>query len=223
MAPLIATAGLNILLFLGTVRQPRNADRVLKFVKPLLEERNITLTILGITTMVALNNNSFIINFNKNLFKPVSTSREIILDLVWTSREIFFLSVLTSTEIISDQYWLLIDPLELKLDRVVKPIQYYNRSAESPPQSLLDLQAKIKAADGFVVVTAEYHGSIAPGLLNVMNQFPPNSYAFRPSAIVSYSKGMYKCIWSSFHWRSACLLTSEVTAFILKKTSKLYA
>ncbi len=46
MAPLIA-AGLNIILFLGTVRQPRNADRVLKFVKPLLEERNITLTIFG--------------------------------------------------------------------------------------------------------------------------------------------------------------------------------
>ena len=39
-------------------------------------------------------------------------------------------------------------------------------------------------------MTAEYHGQIAPGLLALMNQFPPNAYVFRPAAIVSYSKGM---------------------------------
>jgi len=91
--------------------------------------------------------------------------------------------------------------LELHLDRVIKPIQYYNKS-ETPPQSLLDLQAQIKNADAFVVVTAEYHGSIAPGLLNLMNQFPPNSYAFRPSVIFSYSKGKFGGIRAAMQLRS---------------------
>ncbi|OWA54898.1 hypothetical protein BV898_19289, partial [Hypsibius exemplaris] len=139
MAPLIS-AGLNIILFLGTVRQPRNADRVLKFIQPALEARNITVTVF--------------------------------------------------------------DPLELHLDEVIKPIQYYNKSAETIPQSLLDLQTRIKAADGFVVVTAEYHGSIAPGLLNVMNQFPPNAYVFRPGAIFSYSKGRFGGIRAAMQLRS---------------------
>lgn len=74
------------------------------------------------------------------------------------------------------------------MDEVVKPIQYYGKD-ESPPEKLLKLNSQIKNADGFVVMTAEYHGQIAPGLLNLMNQFPPNAYAFRPAGIVSYSKG----------------------------------
>ena len=79
MAPLIATAGLNILLFLGTVRQPRNADRVLKFVKPLLEERNITLTILGIIPLLLL----------ITIILLSSTSTEIILDQSWLQQKSF--------------------------------------------------------------------------------------------------------------------------------------
>src|SRR5450755_2279643 len=106
MAPLIA-AGLNIILFLGTVRQPRNADRVLKLVKPALEARNITVTIFG----------KYFPN-NVNIYINVCIS-------------------------------VIIDPLELHFDKVVKPIQYYNTSVETPPKSLLDLQNQLKNADGF--------------------------------------------------------------------------
>ena len=44
---LLTSASLHFILFLGTVREPRNADRASAFVQRLIAERNITLTIFG--------------------------------------------------------------------------------------------------------------------------------------------------------------------------------
>ena len=45
---LLTTASLHFILFLGSVREPRNADRVATFIKKRVAERNITLTVLGL-------------------------------------------------------------------------------------------------------------------------------------------------------------------------------
>jgi len=80
------------------------------------------------------------------------------------------------------------DPLELKLPLVKQPLQFFPDPSQAP-QQLRDMNDKIKAADAFIVVTAEYNRQMPPGLTNIIDYFPPTSFAFRPSAIVCYSLG----------------------------------
>ncbi|XP_055331525.1 FMN-dependent NADPH-azoreductase-like [Paramacrobiotus metropolitanus] len=127
MAPLI-TAGLNILVFLGSVRENRNADRVKPLVIRALESANLTLTVF--------------------------------------------------------------DPKDFNYSKVVQPLHYY-ANQEDAPESLKNFSKVISKADGFVIVSPEYHGAIAPSLSTLMDQFPPLSYAYRPGAIVTYSKGRF--------------------------------
>lgn len=56
------------------------------------------------------------------------------------------------------------------------------------PKKMEELASRIKKADGFVVVSAEYNHSIPPALANLMDHFK-EEYFFRPSAIVTYSNG----------------------------------
>ncbi|XP_055331524.1 NAD(P)H-dependent FMN reductase PA1204-like [Paramacrobiotus metropolitanus] len=136
---MVPAAGLHFILFFGSVRDPRNADRVAPYVIKAFEDRNVTVTVF--------------------------------------------------------------DAKEMHFDSVIKPIQYYGRN-ETKPAELMKFNTEIKKADGFIVMTAEYHGQIAPGLLNLMNQFPPNSYVFRPSAIVAYSKGRFGGIRAAMQLRT---------------------
>lgn len=59
------------------------------------------------------------------------------------------------------------------------------------PQLLRDAGQKIKDADAYLIVSAEYNHAIPPALSNMMDHFPCSSYAFRPSGIVCYSPGIY--------------------------------
>ena len=80
----------------------------------------------------------------------------------------------------------LIDPLELDLpllDRMYKEMV-------DPPQKLKDLRTKIKDAEGYVAVTPEYNRSISAAMKNTLDYFL-EEYFFKPSAIVSYSPGIY--------------------------------
>src|SRR6185503_3090002 len=81
---------------------------------------------------------------------------------------------------------LFIDPLEVKLpllDRMYKEMT-------DPSEGLKDLRNKIKNAEGYVAVTPEYNRSTSAAMKNTLDYFL-EEYFFKPSAIVSYSPGIY--------------------------------
>ncbi len=55
------------------------------------------------------------------------------------------------------------------------------------PEWLVEWNDKIKNADGFIVVSAEYNSGIPPPLSNMLDHFPPDSFRHRPCGIISYS------------------------------------
>mmetsp|Transcript_28283 Transcript_28283/g.45062 ORF Transcript_28283/g.45062 Transcript_28283/m.45062 type:complete len:217 (-) Transcript_28283:300-950(-) len=79
------------------------------------------------------------------------------------------------------------DPVELKLPVLSMPHFFY-KAGESPKE-LDEMAANIKAADCYVVVSPEYNHSVPPALSNTMGYFGGSNYAYKPSAIVSYSVG----------------------------------
>jgi len=83
----------------------------------------------------------------------------------------------------------LIDPLDVALDSVFKPHFAYTRS--QVPEALNALADKIAAADGYVMVSPEYNHAMSPALAHLLNHFGSSLYAFKPSAIVTYSAGQW--------------------------------
>lgn len=83
----------------------------------------------------------------------------------------------------------LIDPLDYQLDPVFKPQFAYAKG--KAPESLDTLAEKIAAADGYIMVSPEYNHSMSPALANLLNHFASSSFAYKPSAIVTYSAGQW--------------------------------
>lgn len=83
----------------------------------------------------------------------------------------------------------LIDPLDIALDDVFKPHFAYTTS--QVPEALNALAEKIAAADGYVMVSPEYNHAMSPALAHLLNHFGSSLYAFKPSAIVTYSAGQW--------------------------------
>jgi len=122
----MASKALKAIVFMGSVRDGRNAERVSKFVTAKLQEAKYDVE-------------------------------------VW-------------------------DPQELPLPMLKQPLQFYPDPSKAP-QVLRDMNEKVKAADAFVILTAEYNRQMPPALTNLIDYFPPLSYAFKSSAIVCYSMG----------------------------------
>jgi NAD(P)H-dependent FMN reductase len=79
-----------------------------------------------------------------------------------------------------------IDPLELDLpllDRMYKEM-------ENPSEKMVTLRNNINTAEGYIAVTPEYNHSTSSALKNTLDYFL-EEYYFKPSAIVSYSPGMF--------------------------------
>src|SRR5512133_1669517 len=77
-----------------------------------------------------------------------------------------------------------IDPIEINLpllDRMYKEMT-------NPSEMLRELHEKIKAAEGFMLVTREYNHSTFPEMKHSLYFFL-DEYYFKPSAIVSFSPG----------------------------------
>ncbi|OWA53572.1 hypothetical protein BV898_17995 [Hypsibius exemplaris] len=140
-----ARPGLNILVFLGSVREGRMALRVGRYVQQLLEKRQHKVTIL--------------------------------------------------------------DPKELNLGEVEQPLHFY-KDPSLAPVILHQINKQIQEADGFVVVSAEYNSGMTPALASIMDNFPPVSYGYRPSAIVTYSMGQFGGIRAAMQLRQ---FLSELT------------
>ncbi|KAG8191691.1 hypothetical protein JTE90_016478 [Oedothorax gibbosus] len=117
---------LNLIVFLGSVREGRMCTRIGKFIQKQLEERNHKVTIF--------------------------------------------------------------DPLEMDFPLVKKPLHFY-RADEVPPAWLVQRNALVEEADGYVAISGEYNRCIPPALSNMMDHFPPKSYRCKPCSIVTYSMG----------------------------------
>ncbi|MDN3380235.1 MULTISPECIES: NAD(P)H-dependent oxidoreductase [unclassified Pseudoalteromonas] len=89
----------------------------------------------------------------------------------------------------SDHQFELIDPLDYPLEPVFKPQFAYAKG--KAPEPLNILAEKIATADGYVMVSPEYNHSMSPALANLLNHFASSSFAYKPSAIVTYSAGQW--------------------------------
>ena len=79
-----------------------------------------------------------------------------------------------------------IDPLELNLpllDRMYKEM-------EEPTEIMKSLRNKINDAEGYLAVTPEYNRAPSGAIKNTLDYFL-EEYYFKPSAIVSYSPGIF--------------------------------
>ena len=82
----------------------------------------------------------------------------------------------------------LVDPMELRLPLLDR--MYKEHPKGQAPAELERLAGLYRAADGFVVVSAEYNHSIPPALSNLLDHFL-EEYYWRPSAIACYSPGAF--------------------------------
>lgn len=66
----------------------------------------------------------------------------------------------------------------------------------------METDQKIREADAFVIVSAEYNHSMPPALTNTMDHFPISSFKYIPSGIVSYSMGSFGGVRAAVQARS---------------------
>ena len=94
-----------------------------------------------------------------------------------------------------------VDPLELARqqeeqasDRRIFPMRrpYFFYPEKEAPPVLEALANSVQQADAYVMVTSEYNHAPSPALLETVNHFGGSSYAFKPSAIVTYSAGQWR-------------------------------
>lgn len=82
----------------------------------------------------------------------------------------------------------LVDPLDYPLPMLDK---MYNEYGEGEaPQAMEAVAEILRNADGFVIVSAEYNHAEPPALKNLLDHYQ-KEYLYKPSAIVSYSKGPF--------------------------------
>lgn len=88
----------------------------------------------------------------------------------------------------------LIDPL----DPIIKPVfeqavfkSQFSYAQGKAPVGLEQLAEKISLADGYVMISPEYNHCLSPALAHLLNHFGSSRFAFKPSAIVTYSAGQW--------------------------------
>ncbi len=69
-------------------------------------------------------------------------------------------------------------------------LMYKEYDASDAPPAMRDVSEILRAADGFVVVSAEYNHSVPAALKNLLDHFQAE-YLYKPSAIVTYSAGPF--------------------------------
>lgn len=84
---------------------------------------------------------------------------------------------------------ILVDPLDYDLQAIFKPHFAYPQGAA--PEAMDALAEAIAEADGYVMVSPEYNHAMSPALAHLLNHFGASRFAFKPSAIVTYSAGQW--------------------------------
>jgi len=83
----------------------------------------------------------------------------------------------------------LIDPLAFDLGGSFKP--HFSYAKDRAPEALNRLADSIRSADGYVMVSPEYNHSMSPALAHLLNHFGSSLFAWKPSAIITYSAGQW--------------------------------
>jgi NAD(P)H-dependent FMN reductase len=82
----------------------------------------------------------------------------------------------------------MVDSLEHELPLL--DLMYKEYDTGKAPETMETVGQILKAADGFVVVSAEYNHSIPAALKNLLDHYQ-SEYLYKPSAIVTYSAGPF--------------------------------
>lgn len=77
-----------------------------------------------------------------------------------------------------------------KYDLPLLDKMYKEYDADSAPEAMSVVAKILDAADGFVVISAEYNHSVPAALKNLLDHFQ-SEYLYKPSAIVTYSAGPF--------------------------------
>ncbi|OQR76814.1 hypothetical protein BIW11_07532 [Tropilaelaps mercedesae] len=84
---------------------------------------------------------------------------------------------------------LIFDPLEREEYHILrKPIHFYSLDEEVPEYLMEDNQTLLDC-DGYIIVCPEYNRCIPGALSNMLNHFPPATFAAKPVGVVGYSLG----------------------------------
>ncbi|KAJ8902206.1 hypothetical protein NDN08_006614 [Rhodosorus marinus] len=116
-----------------------------------------------------------------------------------------------------------VDPVELDLPLLRQPVFAYPPG--KAPKVLLELEEKIKAADGYVIVSPEYNHSFSPAIGNTLGHFGGSCFAFKSSSIVTYSIGQFAGIRAAMSLRPflselGCLPVSAI--FSIAKVGEVF-
>ena len=92
--------------------------------------------------------------------------------------------------------------VELELYEGLRDLPPYDEDADVQPgdQAVADLREAIAAADGVLIATPEYNGSIPGVLKNALDwasrPFPDNSLRGKPVAVIGASTGLFGAVWA---------------------------
>jgi chromate reductase, NAD(P)H dehydrogenase (quinone) len=92
--------------------------------------------------------------------------------------------------------------VELDVYDGLADLPHYNADIDGDPplESVARLREEIAAADGVLIATPEYNGSLPGALKNALDwasrPFPDNALRSKPVAVVGASTGMFGAVWA---------------------------
>lgn len=99
--------------------------------------------------------------------------------------------------------------VELELYQGLAELPVYNEDldVDPVPKSAARLRAAIAGADGVLIATPEYNGSLPGGLKNAIDwasrPFPANALQGKPVAVIGASTGLFGAVWAQAETRKA--------------------
>ncbi len=98
------------------------------------------------------------------------------------------LAIMDALRKLNDIEPFMIDAYEPHLPQFIERLD----KMENPPQTLLDIEEKLRSAQGVVFVSPEYNGSYCSGLKTLVDIMPRPVFAGKPIAVSSVSNGPLK-------------------------------
>lgn len=112
----------------------------------------------------------------------------------------------------------LLDAKELDLPMLDLMYKEYDGDA---PEKMKWAHDVLEAAEGFVVIGAEYNHSVPPGLKNMLDTFQQEFY-YKPAGIVSYSAGPFGGARAAPHYRVILGELGMVTTSVMFSVSSIF-